>query len=95
MEQSGDQKYRRYADRDLGIWDHIFKVDNRTGVDYSRDVATDTGEQAVAVLVGYFLANHHVGHSCHHEECHQEDCSPPQATVFSPTTYHKFNINNK
>lgn len=84
MEKSGDQEHRCYDYRSRDICGQGFNLDNRTGVDRSGDVAAEARKQAVAVLVGFYLANRRIRHRCDRKERQQNERSHPQVMVLSP-----------
>lgn len=84
MEKRGNQDYRRLINRGLDIWGGVINVYKRTGVNRSGDVAAQARELAVAVLIGFYLANHCICCRSNHEEPHQNERSQPQITIFSP-----------
>lgn len=86
MEKRGNQDHRRLTNRSLDIWGCMINVYERTGVNRSGDVAAQARELAVAVLIGFYLANRLIRCRSNHEEPHQKERSPPQITIFSPIT---------
>lgn len=84
MENSGGQDYRCFRDLSLDMCGHVFNVDSGAGVDHPGDVATDAGEEAIAVLISIYLANCRVRYSHHREEAHQDKDRPPQALMLPP-----------
>ncbi len=86
MEKSGNQEHRCCRNRSLEICGHVLNVDNWTSVNHSGDVAADTREQTVAVLISLYLTNRRIRQSCHCEERHQNERSHSQVTMLSPAT---------